>query len=182
MPPEIKIKREDIALQALSIIEERGESGLSARTLAQKLGSSVQPIYREFGDMDGVRAAALECGWRVFSAALGSDPLDSAVNYVMFALEHGNLFEFLFASRHCEYDGLDDMAHKILPDLKIIESLSAITGLDSESVYRVHFFVWMALHGMACMSAHNSVRFSRDEIKKFTMDITRGMAEYARGK
>lgn len=183
MPPEIKTDREKMLDGVMSIIEERGFAALSARSLAERLGISTQPIYREFGDMDNVRRAAAECGWSVLSEYLkGDDAISQAVNYVAFACERKNLFNFLFRGRNCEYNGLDDMAHKLVDGTEIVERLQKITGLDREQTYRMHLFVWMALHGLASISADNCVTLSRDELEKFTLDITRAMTAYVKSQ
>ena len=48
---EQKVTRKDVLDAALAIVRERGEGALSARTVAERAGCSVQPIYSQFGDM-----------------------------------------------------------------------------------------------------------------------------------
>ena len=182
MPPEIKTDREKMLDGVMSIIEERGDIAVSARSVAERLGISTQPIYREFGDMDNVRRAAAERGWEIFAEYINGDATDQSVKYVMFECERKNLFNFLFRGRNCEYDGLDDMAHKLVDGTEIIERLQKITGLNNEQTYRMHLFVWMAMHGLASMTADNSVRLSRDELEKFTVDITRAVSAYIKSQ
>lgn len=178
MPPEIKTDRTAMVDGALALIEERGDGALSARTLADRLGISTQPIYREFGDMDGVRRAVVERGWQVFTEYVSGDAAEQAVRYVMFAVERKKLFNFLFRGRRCNYDGLDDMAHKLVDGTDIIERLQSITGLSCGDTYKLHLYVWMALHGLAAMSADNDVHIDCDEIKNFTVGLTRAVTTY----
>lgn len=178
MPSEIRIGRQAMLDGVMDMIEREGHAAVSARAVAQKLGISTQPIYREFGDMSGLMAAALQEGLRIFAEYLAGDAMDGAIKYVMFASERGKLFDFLFRGKHYEYDGLDDMSHSLMKDTDIIARLGDITGLQREKVYRVHLCVWMALHGLACMSADNKVAFDRGEVSEFVKDITRALAAY----
>lgn len=182
MPPEIKTERAVMLDGAIALIDERGEQALSARNLAQRLGISTQPVYREFGDMDGVRRAALERGLEVFAEYLAGEALDQSVRYVRFAGEHPRLFSFIFRGKQIESGGMDELSRKLMDGTDIVDRLQAITGLPREKVYRVHLFVWMAIHGLAVLSSENKIAFEARELEQFTKDITRGMAEYYRGQ
>lgn len=179
MPPEIKTDRKTMIDGIMSLIEERGYGAVSARSIAERLGISTQPVYREFGDMEGVRVAAIERGYEIFSEYIAGEALNQASSYVMFAIEHANLFNFLFRGKHYEYDGLDDLSHKLI-STDIIDKLQAITGLSCEEVYRVHLVVWMALHGLAAISADNNIAVGKDEVEQFTKDITNALTRYYR--
>ncbi len=182
MPPEIKAERKAMLDAALHIIEECGADAVSARSVAKRIGISTQPIYREFGGMGGFREAVFLRALEELTGAIGGDALDQAVKYVKFASEHRNLFNFLFRSRKCVYDGLDGMAHGIVSDTGIIDKLTEITGLPKESVYRVHLYIWMALHGLAAMAADNDVKLTDGEIEEFTRDITVALTKYTGSK
>ena len=167
---------------AISLIEREGKDALSARALGGELGISTQPIYREFGDMDGLRAAALGRGFEIYGEYVKGDALAQAVGYVTFAAERSELFDFLFRGKHYEYKGLDDVAHKLLPTTDIIERLVDITGLEREKVYRLHLCVWMALNGLATMCVDNTTSVTTDEIEAWVKELTQGMTAYYGGK
>lgn len=181
MPPAIKTDREAIINAVMEIIDESGWDAVSARSVSARLGISTQPIYREFADMDEVRRAAVGRGLEIFSAYVSGDALESAVKYVLFASERGNLFNFLFRGKHYEYDGLDELAHKLVSE-DIIDKLEVITELPRERVYRLHLCVWMALHGLAAISADNRVVARNDEISALVYEMTRGLSAYYRKK
>lgn len=52
MPPKAKITKDHILEAALAIAEKKGFSGITARSVAKKLGCSVAPIYVNFETMD----------------------------------------------------------------------------------------------------------------------------------
>lgn len=179
MPPEIRTDRSAIINGALAVIEERGAAALSARTIADKLGISTQPIYREFADMGEVRSAATARGFEIFADFVAGDAEAQSVKYVTFAVERKNLFNFLFRDRNCEYADLDDMAQKIVDGTEIIDKLAEITGLSRDKVYRLHFCLWMALHGLACMAADNRVeRLESDDISRLIVEMTRALGAF----
>lgn len=178
MARTVETERNTILGAAIDIIDGQGADALSARAVAERLGISTQPIYREFGDMDGLKRAAVGRGFEAFSEYIAGEALDQSMRYVTFAGEHPRLFEFLFRGRHISYSGLNDLSHKLMKDTDIIDRLTEITGLPREKVYRVHLFLWMALHGLAVMSADNGVALESDEIAAFTKDMTRALGAY----
>lgn len=181
MPPVIKTDRAAMLDAAIDIIEAEGRNAVSARRIAKRLEISTQPIYREFKDMDELMKETLKRGYEIFAQYMAGEALEQSVKYVEFAVERKNLFNFLFRSRSCKYDGLDDMAHKLTDGTAIIDKLVEITGLDRETVYRLHLYEWMALHGLAAMAADNDVKFSRDEIAGFTMELTKALTAHYKG-
>lgn len=180
MPPKAETEREAVLDAVMDIIEEKGFDAVSARSVAARLGISTQPIYRLFGDMDAVRRAALERGYELFERYVSGAALDQAASYVSFAVTHGKLFNFLFRGRNACCNGLDELATHLLSGTGIIPKLGEITGLSGEKLYRLHLGVWMALHGLAVMAADNGSSFTDDEIKQFTVEITRALGDYYR--
>ena len=52
MPAIKKVSREDIIDAAVEVLREGGFSAVNARSVAQKLGCSTQPIYFSFQNFD----------------------------------------------------------------------------------------------------------------------------------
>lgn len=177
MPPVIKTDKEDIINAVMRIIAEKGHAAVSARSVADSIGISTQPIYREFGDMGAVLAAAEKRGWELFTEYVSGDALTCAERYVMFASENKGLFEFLFGSRGYEYGGLDDVARKLVSE-DIIDKLESITKLPRDKVYRLHLCVWMMLHGLAELSAHNSVTLAAGDVSALVKEVTSALTAY----
>ena len=62
MPPKIKITKEDIVRTAVEIVREQGDGMLNARTLAERLSCSTQPIFSNFRTMQELRfAVTIDC-------------------------------------------------------------------------------------------------------------------------
>ena len=60
MPKKPQVSREEILRTALELVRSGGDGVLNARALAKALGCSTQPIFRNFTDMQALRAALLE--------------------------------------------------------------------------------------------------------------------------
>ena len=55
MAPKNKFTKKEMVDAALRVVREKGIDGLTAKTMADELGTSTQPIFTCFGSMDGVR-------------------------------------------------------------------------------------------------------------------------------
>jgi AcrR family transcriptional regulator len=62
--PKTKYEKDDLIDAALAIAREAGLAGITARSVAKKLGCSVAPIYVNFETIDDLRNAVVQ---RVFS-------------------------------------------------------------------------------------------------------------------
>ena len=67
--PETRVRLLD---EAARLLAERGSAALTARRLADGVGSSTMAIYTHFGDMDGLRRAVRLEGFRRLAAHLDS--------------------------------------------------------------------------------------------------------------
>ena len=77
MPAIRKVTRDDVVNAALDVLRESGFSAVNARSVAQKLGCSTQPIYRVFGSMDELKtemaSRAVKDHTRRITAAVNSN-------------------------------------------------------------------------------------------------------------
>ena len=107
--PEQKVGRETVLDAALGLLRERGETALSARTVAERAGCSVQPIYSLFGDMRGLVHALYDHA-RAWVAAYNREHVDDGRNafeanglsHLRLARTERHLFQFLYLSPHME--------------------------------------------------------------------------------
>jgi AcrR family transcriptional regulator len=96
--------REMIVDAAFELTREVGWAGVTARTIAQRLGSSTMPLYSSLKSMEEiegeVRRKAEELMHDYQRRPLAEERLlSSAVGYVVFARDEPNLFRFLFVDR-----------------------------------------------------------------------------------
>ena len=59
MAPKSKFTKEEIAEAALWIVREKGSDGLTAKAIADALGTSTRPVFTAFGSHGGRQARGL---------------------------------------------------------------------------------------------------------------------------
>lgn len=189
MPPKKKTSRAEIVDAVIALTDLKGWETVTARSVADELNISTQPIYHEFRNMEELKAEAVKRGFDRYvefvkerARQFDSLALGQSVAYVRFATTHPNLFKLLFGSKSLEYDSLDDMSRSIIEDTGIIKALMKITGLSEDKTYALHLRIWMAIHGLACMASSNTLKITDDEIAEFTKEITIAFTGYYKTK
>ena len=66
MAPKNKFTKEEMVAAALQVVRTKGIDGLTAKTMADALGTSTQPIFTAFGSMDTVRQEVCAAAVRVY--------------------------------------------------------------------------------------------------------------------
>lgn len=108
MPPKLRFTREDVFEAAFCVVRKHGWKGLSARSIAQELNSSIQPIYSHVKsirnlDEEIVRKAyelMRDYGSKVRTRDIW---LDQGIGYVLFAKKEKRLFRSLMDERSAPF-------------------------------------------------------------------------------
>jgi AcrR family transcriptional regulator len=178
MTARIAIERADIVKAALAIIREKGWEGVSARSLAARLGSSTMPIYSGMGSMEELRLAAEREAESMLLAEQGrprtGDPrLDMAVGYVAFAREEPEIFHFAIASR-----GRGQGSGMASPEQSLRKSeergaadtpaMREAVAVLADPARRTDFVLrsWVFTHGLAELLALGAFPMSDEEIAR----------------
>ncbi|MFW6270070.1 MAG: TetR/AcrR family transcriptional regulator [Bacillota bacterium] len=109
MPPKKKFTRKQIIEQALEIAKTEGIKGITARKVADKLGSSVAPIYGNFEDIGELRKKVIE---NIFESSPGKSFLDIGIANLRFAEENSVLFRDLLLNNNEYLKELEREAEK----------------------------------------------------------------------
>lgn len=178
MPPKAKFSREEIIEAALAIVKEYGADTLTARALAEKLGSSARPIFTVFQSMEEVQEAVLASAKTLYKQyverGLQENPAFKGVGtqYILFAVNEPKLFQLLFMT---EQEGVPNLAG-ILP--LIDESYAAILlsiekeyGLDGTAAENLYRHLWIYTHGIAALCATKMCRFTGEEISTMMTEV-----------
>ena len=72
MAPKNKFTKEEMVAAALRVVRGKGIDGLTAKTMADALGASTQPVFTCFGSMDGVRQEVYAAALRVYEGYAGA--------------------------------------------------------------------------------------------------------------
>ena len=172
MPPKVKFTREEIIRAALDIVRETGPEGLTARSLAARLGCSVKPIFGLFRSMEEVQQEVLAAGYRLYGQSIaqameaGKYPpyKASGMAYIAFAQQEKPLFRLLF---------MRDRSHEdASPRLDLIQQAA---GISRESARMFHLEMWIYVHGIAAMAATSFLDWDTELISAALTDAYRGL-------
>ena len=178
MPPKFKFTREQIVQTALELAREGGMSAITAKSVGEKLNSSVKLVFGQFDNMEEVKNEVLKEAYRFWrnyiQAAMGRNEYPpyatSGMAYIHFAKEEKELFKLLFM-RDRSGEVIDDSV-----DMKpIIEAIQRASGLSAEDAYMVHTEMWMFVHGIATMVATSYLTWDDQLISQFLTDAYFGM-------
>ena len=185
MPPKVRITREDIIKTALEIIRIGGPASINARSIADSLNCSTQPIFSNFLSMDELFTEVAEAAYEVYlgfikrEVASGKYPEYKAFGmaYIRFADEERELFKLLFM---CDRRGAD-----ITPKVDFTASVEMImkaNGVTREQAERMHLEMWACVHGIGTMLATSYLSLDWSIISDMLTDVYRGISRNAKVK
>lgn len=181
MPPKIKITEEDILDAAIEITRNNGIASVNARKIGKVLGCSVQPVFRNFQNMEDLKERLFKKTENIFDdhmrcgVNLHQIPfLGMGLAYIYFAKTEKNLFKFLFMSDGFKGKSVLEMI-KGEENREIINLIMGMTGLDFIDAEQLFLGIWLITHGIAAMMATNDCDFSEEMIIKLLMDSFSGM-------
>ena len=178
MPPKCRFTREQIIQAALELTAEKGIGALTARGLAQRLGSSAKPIFGLFANMEEVQQEVVKAANLRYQEYLRQDmsagrypPYKaSGMAYIRFAREQKELFKLLF---------MRDRTHEEKAAGDELEALLGLIqknmGLSRDDAYRFHLEMWIYVHGIATMIATAYLEWDMDFISAALTDAYQGL-------
>ena len=179
MPKKPQVAREEILRTALELVRSGGDGVLNARALAKALGCSTQPIFRNFTDMQALRAALLEeihnrylAFMEAYIAASAHPPYKaSGLAYIAFARTEPRLFRQLFMrERSSDREGPE------LADWEpTIAAVQGYTGLSHREAELFHLELWGLVHGTAVMLATGYLDLDEETISGMLTDVYQGL-------
>lgn len=180
MPPKVRITKEMVTDASVEIIRKHGHENLNARTIAEHLNCSTQPVMYNFKTVDEIREAAYAVADAYHTSFImpkeadGNPMLALGLNYVRFGYEEKNLFRFLFQTN--QFGGMDIGSLMGDPALSgILEVMAAGLGCDPEETREMFLTFFCVAHGLASMMANNSMEYDEAQARKMLEEIFFGM-------
>ncbi len=169
MPPKHRITREMILDAAYAIAREQGIELVHARTIAQQLGCSTQPVLYHFNHVEDIRREVYRMADSYHSAFLmqlsdEENPMISiGLNYIRFAEQEKSLFRLLFQSDNFSGQNIADLidAPELLSFLEIFQNEAGLSPDQAKTVFKA---LLMLVHGWASMLANNTMEYNENEI------------------
>ncbi len=180
MPPKIQVSEERILHQAVKIVRQHGMSALNARTLADALSCSVQPIFRTFHSMGELKErvtafVAEDYQRRLMEGLAESDPMNGLLMaYIRYAQEEKQFFRLLHLSDRLALNGTRDFVG-VGVNKAIVDAMMKETGLPHEDAESLYLGCLFAAHGMAAMLSTNHCAFSEESIQEIIGNVYDGL-------
>lgn len=163
MPPKIKVTREMIIDAGFEIVRESGIESVSARTVAERLNCSTQPVLYSFKTVEEIKRAVYLMADEFHTEYLMNVRdenvlLGIGLNYIRFAINEPNLFRFLFQSGYVGQNSLLEMidAEELLP---VLSAMRQAMGVSMEKAKEIFLTIAMFAHGYASIIANNSLEY-----------------------
>lgn len=172
MPPKIKVSREQVLDTAFEMTREEGFEALTARKLASRLGSSTQPIFRAYENMETLKEDLYYKSVDFFSGemlkSVGSgEPayLSMGMSYIELAVGERHLFGLVASIE--EHKG--EEIHEFLQrgdGRELLEELPDAGDLTPEQKRELFSMVWMFTHGVATQVTSGIVKLGDKQIRE----------------
>jgi AcrR family transcriptional regulator len=189
MPPKAKFKKEQITQAALDIIREKGTDNLTARALADRLGSSACPIFTVFKNMEEVQQSAVEEAKALYKEyvdrGLAEIPAFKGVGtqYINFAINEPNLFQLLFMTKQPSISDIEGVLPVIEESYdEILASITSSYGVESKVAARLYRHLWIYTHGIATLCVTKMCSFTGEEISTMMTEIFISLLKNIKGE
>lgn len=172
----------------MDVTRKKGIAGLTARGLAEELGSSAKPIFGLFQNMEEVQNEVIAAANRLYQSYIRKGLSEdsqyppykaSGIAYIRFAKEENELFKLLFM-RDRTGETIEENREEIRPLLDII---MRNLDLSEDEAYLLHLELWLYVHGIATMIATHYLEWDIEFISKAMTDAYEGLKyRYTGGK
>ena len=170
MPPRTKITKEMIVAAAYDLVRTEGIGKLTARSVADKLGCSTQPVLYNYATIDDIKKEAYEKADMYHSEYImpkgraGMNPLlELGLNYVRFGYEEKMLLQFLFQTDQFSGMTLSGLVENPLLG-QILELVSKGAGISIEEAKEMFLSIFITAHGCASLLAGNAMEYEEERI------------------
>ncbi len=178
MPPKVKITKKDIIDTALSLVREGGADAINARSIANALSCSTQPIFSNFESMEDLEHSVLVAAFEKYLGFITSElkcekypPYKAyGMAYIRFAKEEKELFKLIFM---CDRQG-----EELNPTVDFetsVEMIMKANGCDRETARLMHLEMWVCVHGIATMLATSFWELDFELISRMLTDVYQGL-------
>ncbi len=153
MPPKVKFERESIINAAFEIVRKKSWKGLSARSIAQELNSSTEPIYSHLKSMEIIEEEIFKRAWLLFekymtASVTGDKWIDQGIGHLQFAKEEGALYTAIFdGTHHTVPSEFGQTIFKKLGDQ--LSDYPLFKGLPKETQFEIRTSRMIFNHGIA---------------------------------
>ena len=184
MAPKNKFTKEEMVEAALRVVRAKGIGGLTAKTMADELGTSTQPVFTGFGSMDGVRREVYAAAVRVYDRYADAGLREKVpffgvgMQYIRFAREEPELYRFLFLTQGQAYSAMKSMQHLQALVRPTLMHIYRMTAEEADLYFRD---LWFVVHSLSTLIVTGDCPYSDREIGQiltgFSVSICKSIKE-----
>ena len=169
MAPKNKFTRKEMVAAAVRVVQKRGAAALTAKSLAEELGTSTQPVFTCFGTMEALKAEVYVAAERLFDEYLTKGLkekisfLGFGSQYIRFARKEPELYRLLFLMRPDDVGSGAFAAMRHMQEL-VRPSLVEIYHISAQEADRYFRDLWLVVHSLATLIATGDCPYSDREI------------------
>ena len=186
MAPKNKFTREEMVAAAVRVVQKMGATALTAKSLAEELGTSTQPVFTCFGTMEAAKAEVYAAAERMFDEYLKAGLKEKipffgfGTQYIRFARKEPELYRLLFLMRQEDmengaFSAMQHMRELVRPSLM---DTYHINEQDSDRYFRD---LWLVVHSLATLIVTGDCPYSDQEIGQiltgFSVSIFKAIKE-----
>ncbi|BBH24172.1 TetR family transcriptional regulator [Paenibacillus baekrokdamisoli] len=159
MPPKAEITKEKVLDAAFEMVREQGLEVLTARSIAQRLKCSTQPIYSMYGSMEEVNEDVFNravdfalTSMKQYENEKNAPAMNLAIGCLLFARNEKQLFRALYLSDYSSHylkrnkDKLNDEIYAAF--LKLDNRLSTIAESKVQKMFLKLTAYWLGIGTM----------------------------------
>ncbi|WHY86874.1 helix-turn-helix domain-containing protein [Neobacillus novalis] len=168
MAPKKKFSKDDIIEAAFEIAREEGIDNITVRKVADKIGSSIAPIYVNFTDVDELKNAVLkkihDISQQMLMTKYSENPfLNIGIASLKFAREYKVLFKDLVMNSNTHLKNIQP------PDSSLLEQMkqgSRLEGFTDEELADILFKMKVFQMGLSVMDVYGFLpeEFSEEKL------------------
>ena len=161
MAPKNKFTKDEMVAAALRVVRAKGADGLTAKTIADELGTSTQPIFTAFGSMGGIRQAVYAAAVRVYDRYTNAGLQEKITQYIRFAREEPELYRLLFLTQTQEFSAMQAMRHLQALVRPTLITVYHITEEEADFYFRN---LWLVVHSLSTLIVTGDCPYRDQEI------------------
>lgn len=167
MPKQV-VTQEMILNSAMEIMRERGFESVNARSVADFMGRSVQPIYSYFQNMDELKDALYIKAKEFYDSFIQANADMSSLESmgeanIKFAKQETNLFRLLFLTKLNFFHSFSDIYRKMGIE-SVADSIATEYDMSYEEASDIYVMMIVFTHGIATMLATGAAQIKDEEV------------------
>ena len=179
MAPRNKFSRDEMIERAVQVVRKQGIGALTAKSLANELGVSTQPVFTCFHTIEEVRREVVNAAKILYDdyvkEGLCNDIpfLGFGMHYIRFAKEEPELYRLLFLSTD-QSEG-NSAFEEMNASLELVtDSMQETYHIDAKTAERYFRDMWLVAHSFATLIVTGSCPYTDQEIGRILTGFSIG--------